>query len=90
MGCFPHYFKDMERKSQIARKRTAVIKEDHEHKEMDKLRQHFGGGPEADRLATTLKKLKSAYQEGKAFLKRRPTRDIDIESVSNYSDEWSL
>ena len=79
----------MERKSQLAKRKTAVIKEDLEHKEMEKLRQHFGGGPEADRLAMTLKKLKTAYQEGKTLLKRRHTRDrdIDIESVSNYSDE---
>lgn len=79
--------KDMERKSQIVRKRTAVMKEDQDHKEMEKLKLHFGGGPDADRLALTLKKLKSAYQEGKALLKRRHTRDLDIESISNYSNE---
>ena len=80
------YLQDMERKTQLFKKRTAVIKEDHEHKEMEKLRQHFGG-PDADRLAMTLKKLKSAYQEGKALLKRRHTRDIEVESLSNFSTD---
>lgn len=78
--------KDMARKSQMDMKRTAVIKEDQEQKEMEKLRQHFAGGPDAERLAMTLKKLKSAYKEGKALLKRRHTRDLD-DSYSNISDE---
>lgn len=76
--------KDMERKTQMIKKRTAVLKEDQEHQEMERLRQHFGGRPEADRLAMTLKKLKSAYKEGKALLKRR---HLDVESISNYSGE---
>ena len=84
--CMFNCFKDMARKSQMDMKRTAVIKEDQEQKEMEKLRQHFAGGPDAERLAMTLKKLKSAYKEGKALLKRRHTRDLD-DSYSNVSDE---
>lgn len=77
---------DLQRKSQIDTKRQ-VIQEDREQKEMEKYRQHFGGGPEADRLALTLKKLKLAYQEGKTMMKRRQsTKEFDAGSESGVSD----
>ncbi|XP_045193036.2 dynactin subunit 1-like isoform X3 [Mercenaria mercenaria] len=77
--------RDVHKKSQIDTKRK-VLKEDRDQKEMERFRQHFGGGPEADRLAMTLRKLKIAYQEGKELVRRRSTKDHDITSESGLSD----
>lgn len=85
-GSFFQTFQDLQKKSQIDTKRQ-VLKEDREQKEMEKYRQHFGGGPEADRLAMTLKKLKLAYQEGKTMMKRKQSvKEIDTASESGVSD----
>lgn len=75
--------RDMQRKSVIEVKRK-VLDEDREQKEMERFRQTFGGGPEAERLAMTLKKLKLAYQEGKELVRRR--RDLDTGSESGASE----
>lgn len=77
--------KDIQKKSQIDTKRK-VLKEDRDQKEMERYKQHFGGGPEADRLALTLRKLKLAYQEGKELVRRKSTREHDITSESGQSD----
>lgn len=75
----------MKKKTQIDTKRQ-VLKEDRDQKEMERFREHFGGGPDADRLAMTLKKLKLAYQEGRELVRRRSVKDHDITSESGLSD----
>ncbi|XP_060556244.1 uncharacterized protein LOC132716920 isoform X3 [Ruditapes philippinarum] len=77
--------RDLHKKTQIDTKRK-VLKEDRDQKEMERFREHFGGGPEADRLAMTLKKLKVAYQEGKDLVRRRSNKDHDLTSESGLSD----
>lgn len=77
--------RDMQKKTQIDTKRQ-VLKEDRDQKEMERFREHFGGGPDADRLAMTLKKLKLAYQEGKDLVRRRSMKDHDVTSDSGLSD----
>lgn len=78
--------RDLQKKSTIDSKRQ-VMKEDRDQKEMEKFRQHFGGGPEADRLALTLKKLKLAYQEGKTMMKRKQSvKEFEAGSESGLSD----
>ena len=87
---FFHTQQDLHKKTQVDTKQQ-VLREDREQKEMDKYRQHFGGGADADRLALTLKKLKLAYQEGKTMMKRRQsTREFETASVSDVSDLWSV
>ncbi|WAR13457.1 hypothetical protein MAR_027637 [Mya arenaria] len=73
--------RDMQRLSQMDTKRK-VRKEDKDKKEMERFKQHFGGVPEADRLALTLKKLKLAYQEGKTLMQRKTVKDYDAGSDS--------
>ncbi|XP_052817487.1 dynactin subunit 1-like isoform X2 [Mya arenaria] len=77
--------RDMQRLSQMDTKRK-VRKEDKDKKEMERFKQHFGGVPEADRLALTLKKLKLAYQEGKTLMQRKTVKDYDAGSDSGISD----
>jgi len=81
----PVYLQDLQRHSQIDTK-MKVLREDKDKKEMERFKQHFGGGPDADRLAMTLKKLKMAYQEGKTMMRRKSVKEFDAGSDSGISD----
>ena len=77
---------DLERKSVMDVRRKTNTKQDNEKKEMEVLKQQFGGGEEGERLAMTVRKLRMAQKEGRAFVRHRPVRDIDTGSESGMSD----
>ncbi|KAH3772809.1 dynactin subunit 1-like [Dreissena polymorpha] len=77
--------KDVQRRGQLDSRRK-VRRDDRDQREMERLRQHFGGGPDADRLAQTLKKLKLAYQEGKNMMRKKSPTAFDAGSESGFSD----
>lgn len=76
---------DVQRRGQLDSRRK-VRRDDRDQREMERLRQHFGGGPDADRLAQTLKKLKLAYQEGKTMMRKKSPTAFDDDSEYGISD----
>nr|XP_022339492.1 dynactin subunit 1-like isoform X3 [Crassostrea virginica] len=65
--------KDQEKRRRAELLKQKVREEDHEKNELRRLRQQFGGGQDADRMAQTLLKLQRAYQEGLQLTNRRGT-----------------
>ncbi|XP_061197159.1 uncharacterized protein LOC133205375 isoform X1 [Saccostrea echinata] len=76
--------KDQERKRRAELRKQKVQEEDHEKNELRRLRQQFGGGQDADRMAHTLLKLQRAYQEGLQLTNRRGTHHELHNSEDDY------
>ncbi|KAJ8303608.1 hypothetical protein KUTeg_020004 [Tegillarca granosa] len=76
--------RDLQRKEEKERKRIRTIETDRDKQEMRRLNQQFGGGPNAERMAQTLRKLQLAYQEGLNYSRRR-TRDPDADMSDDAS-----
>lgn len=65
--------RDQERRRKAELQKQKVQEEDFEKNELRRIRQQFGTGQEADRMAQTLLKLQRAYQEGLQLTNRRGT-----------------
>ena len=74
-----------EKRRELEKKRLQVRVESKEKKEMWELKQQFGGGTEGERLARTLMKLKSAYNEG-LHLSTRKSLQYDVDYYDD--DSW--
>lgn len=77
-------FKDQERRRKAELQKQKVQEEDFEKNELRRIRQQFGTGQEADRMAQTLLKLQRAYQEGLQLTNRRGTHF----EINNADDDY--